>query len=461
MALVISHNKALSTSPLKVSAPLGAAMAFMGMEGSLPLFHGSQGCTAFALVMLVRHFREAIPLQTTAMNEVSTILGGAEQVEQALLNMTKRAHPKIIGLVSTALTETRGEDVAGDLKGILARNKELGGTAVVYCSAPDFDGSLETGWGKAVGAMIRNLVPPASSQPPLKRVNVLAGCHLTPGDVESLREIVEDFGLEAVILPDLSGSLDGHLPDHYVPTTLGGTTLEQVKGMNRAMVTIAVGEHMRIAAETLQAKTGVPFVLFDRLTGLEAVDKLMVCLSSAAGVPVPPKYRRQRSQLVDAMLDGHFFFAGRAIAVAGEPSFLWTYARLCADLGARIVGAVSTLPSPHLSELPSETAIIGDFEDLEDQILEAGGADLIIANANARLIAGRHGIPLHRAGFPVFDRLGAAHQVTLGYRGTRDLIFTLGNVLMEHPGHGHGVPVDHVERGDGEHGHGDPAVAAG
>ncbi|MBC7951289.1 MAG: nitrogenase iron-molybdenum cofactor biosynthesis protein NifN, partial [Rhodospirillaceae bacterium] len=97
MALVISHNKALSTSPLKISAPLGAAMAFMGMEGSLPLFHGSQGCTAFALVMLVRHFREAIPLQTTAMNEISTILGGSEQVEAALLNMTKRAKPKIIG----------------------------------------------------------------------------------------------------------------------------------------------------------------------------------------------------------------------------------------------------------------------------------------------------------------------------------------------------------------------------
>lgn len=456
MALVINHNKALSASPLKVSAPLGAAMAFLGMEGSLPLFHGSQGCTAFALVMMVRHFREAIPLQTTAMNEVSTILGGAEQVEQALLNMTKRAKPRMIGVISTALTETRGEDTGGDLKVILAKNKELAGTSVIYCSAPDFDGSLETGWGKAVGAMIRALVPPATTQPALKRVNVLAGCHMTPGDIEALKDIIEDFGLEPVMLPDLSGSLDGHMPDHYVPTTLGGTTLEQVKGMNRATLTIAVGEHMRISAEALEARTGIPFVLFDRLTGLEAVDKLMVCLSSASGNPVPQKYRRQRSQLVDAMLDGHFFFAGRAIAVAGEPSFLWTYAKLCSELGARIVGAVSSLPSPHLSELPSETAIIGDFEDLEDQILEAGGADLIIANSNARLLAGSHGIPLHRSGFPVFDRLGAAHQTTLGYRGTRDLIFTLGNILMEHPHHAHGMHVEHAERG-----HGDPAVAVG
>ena len=75
-------------------------MAFMGIEGSLPLFHGSQGCTAFALVMMVRHFREAIPLQTTAMNEVSTILGGIDNVEEALLNITRRAKPKVIGLIS-------------------------------------------------------------------------------------------------------------------------------------------------------------------------------------------------------------------------------------------------------------------------------------------------------------------------------------------------------------------------
>ncbi|MEW5727647.1 MAG: nitrogenase iron-molybdenum cofactor biosynthesis protein NifN, partial [Pseudomonadota bacterium] len=412
MALVINHNKPLSTSPLKTSAPLGAALAFLGMEGSLPLFHGSQGCTAFALVMMVRHFREAIPLQTTAMNEISTILGGSEQVEQAILNMTKRAKPKVIGVISTALTETRGEDLAGDLKGIRARHKDL--PQLVHVSAPDFEGSLETGWAKAVTAMVDALVTPAPAQATLRRVNILPGVHLTPGDVEMLKEMVEDFGLEPVVLPDLSASLDGHVPDAYVPTTLGGTTLELARGMGRAMLTIAVGEHMRAPAERLNDKAGVPFEVFDRLTGLEAVDRLMVVLSTVAGVVVPAKYRRQRSQLVDAMLDGHFFFGGRAVAVAGEPSFLATYSRLMAEMGAKVVAAVTTLHTPGLSELPAERVIIGDFEDVEDQILEAGGADLVIANSNARLLAGRHGIPLFRAGFPVFDRLGAAHLASVG-----------------------------------------------
>jgi nitrogenase molybdenum-iron protein NifN len=30
----------------------------------------------------------------------------------------------------------------------------------------------------------------------------------------------------------------------------------------------------------------------------------------------------------------------------------------------------------------------------------------------------------------MFDRLGAAHQVSVGYRGTRDLIFSIGNLFI-------------------------------
>jgi nitrogenase molybdenum-iron protein NifN len=451
MALIVDHNKALSTSPMKISAPLGAALAFMGMKGCLPMFHGSQGCTAFALVMMVRHFREAIPLQTTAMNEISTILGGMDQVEEGLLNIAKRAKPQIIGLISTALTETRGEDMSGDLKLIRARNKDLDNIAVVDVSAPDFSGSLEMGWGKAVTAMIRQLVEPAPGQAKLHRVNLLPGSHLTPADVEALKDIIAEFGLEVTALPDLSDSLDGHVPDAYTPTTLGGTTVDQVREMGRSKLTIAIGEHMRIAAKTLQDKTGVPFVLLDRVTGLEAVDRLMVCLSTVAGIPVPARQRRARSQLVDSMLDGHFYFGGRQVAVAGEPALVWTMSKLVADMGGTVAAAVTTQALPMLGEMPSERVIIGDFEDLEDQILEAGGVDLIIANSNARQISARHGIPLFRAGFPVFDRLGAAHLQSAGYRGTRDLIFTLGNILMERPGHAH----------SSEHRHDHTAAAAG
>ncbi|EQD64548.1 nitrogenase iron-molybdenum cofactor biosynthesis protein NifN, partial [mine drainage metagenome] len=74
MANVVTSHKACTVNPLKMSQPIGAALAFLGLDACMPALHGSQGCTAFGMVLFVRHFRENIPLQTTAMNEATTIL---------------------------------------------------------------------------------------------------------------------------------------------------------------------------------------------------------------------------------------------------------------------------------------------------------------------------------------------------------------------------------------------------
>src|SRR5208283_6166535 len=110
MAKVTIGKKACAVNPLKMSQPIGGALAFMGLRGAMPLLHGSQGCTSFGLVLFVRHFKEAIPLQTTAMSEVATVLGGYENVEQAILNIYNRTKPEIIGICSTGVTETKGDD---------------------------------------------------------------------------------------------------------------------------------------------------------------------------------------------------------------------------------------------------------------------------------------------------------------------------------------------------------------
>src|ERR1019366_70307 len=113
MAVVTTSRKSCTVNPLKMSQPIGGALAFMGIRACMPLLHGSQGCTSFGLVVFVRHFREAIPLQTTAMSEVATVLGGLENVEQAVLNIYKRAKPEIIGICSTGVTEIKGTTLKG------------------------------------------------------------------------------------------------------------------------------------------------------------------------------------------------------------------------------------------------------------------------------------------------------------------------------------------------------------
>ena len=81
---VLRRSKALSVSPLKASATIGASLAFMGIDRAMPLMHGAQGCTAFGKVFFVRHFREPIPLQTTAMDQISSVMGADENIVEAL-----------------------------------------------------------------------------------------------------------------------------------------------------------------------------------------------------------------------------------------------------------------------------------------------------------------------------------------------------------------------------------------
>ena len=426
-------RKAAAINPLKMSAPLGAALAFLGLDSCLPLFHGSQGCTAFALVAMVRHFRESIPLQTTAMNELTTILGGADHVEQAINTIFERAKPRVIGLCTTGLTETRGEDMVGDLKLMRARHPEWADLAVVFAPTPDYVGGLQEGWATAVTSMIETLVPERRCAAVAKtRINILAGSHLTPGDIEEIRDIADCFGLDPIILPDLSGSLDGHVPERHIPHTLGGTRLEDIRAMGRSIHTLAIGEHMRAAAEALEARTGVGFTLLPHLTGLEANDSLMTLLADLSNKPVPQRLRRRRSQLLDAMLDGHIPFGGRRVAIAAEPDLLLALASLVSSLGARIDTAVTTVPAPHLSALATGRVLVGDLDDFERA---AAGSNLLITHGQGVEIARRLAIPLFRAGFPLFDRLGAAHRVSVGYRGSRDLIFEIGNILIDHRDH--------------------------
>lgn len=427
MAKTITNQKACTVNPLKMSQPIGAALAFMGLANSLPTLHGSQGCTSFGLVLFVRHFREMIPMQTTAMSEVTTILGGLDNIEQTIINIYNRNQPEILGIASTGLTETKGDDVEAYIKLVRQKHPEIADMTIIYVSTPDYIGAFEDGWRNAVVRIIQETAEKCTVKSP-DRINVLPGSHLTPGDINEIRDIIEMFGLEPVFLPDISGSLDGHIPENFTPTTLGGTTIEQLKTVGCARATIAIGEQMREAAVEMQKITSVPFKLFERLTGLEASDDFIQYLSELSDKPAPAKLRRQRSQLQDAMLDAHFFTGGKKVAIGAEPDMLFSYGSFLLEMGCELT-AVTTTHSPVFEKLPIDEVLIGDLEDLENL---SQGCDLLLTHSHGRQMAERLELPFMRIGIPTFDRLGEAHKMTVGYRGTRDLAFELANIFLSH-----------------------------
>lgn len=417
----------VSVNPLKMSAPLGGALFFLGLDRSLPVFHGSQGCTSFALVLLGRHFKESIPLQTTAMSEVTTVLGGGDNIQAAIMKILEKGTPAVIGICSTGLTETKGEDIVGEVALFRKKHPEHNDVPLVAVSTPDFRGSHEDGFRDAMIRTIEELV--VQGEKSVKnQVNVLAGSHLTVADIDYLREVLTGFGLNPIFLPDLSRSLDGTIPDSFEPVSMGGTTVDEIRQMGSSEQTLVIGESLRGAGEALLKKCGVPYVVINRLMGITAFDRFLVTLKNLSGRNYPASAKRERNRLTDAMLDAHFYLGGVRVALGLEPDHLFDMAHFLGENGMELVGSVTTTTSPILSKTPGPKPSIGDLGTLERQA-EAGKAGLLVTHSHGRQAAGRLNIPLFRVGFPIFDRLGATHRLFIGYRGAMETLFRLSNMM--------------------------------
>ena len=431
MAEIVHSKKALAVNPLKVSQPIGASLAFLGLGRCMPLMHGSQGCTAFGKVFFVRHFREPIPLQTTAMDQVSTIMGADENIVEALRVLSEKNKPDIIGLVTTGLSETQGTDIRRAVKKFRTDHPEYEHVTVVPVNTPDYLGCLESGYALAIESLIDTMVPPSQTvgrRP--KQVNVLASGMLTPGDTEAIRDWIEAFGLRAIMVPDIGDSLDGHLIDAETSAlTIGGTPSSEIAILGESTATIVIGPSLYKAANLLRERTGVPDYRFEGLMGLEDCDALTQALAEISGNPVPAKIERHRAQLQDAMVDCHFMMGFARIALAADPDLLGMQARFLTGMGAEIVAAVSPHKHESLAGLAIPKVIIGDLEDLE-HAARSGEAQLVIANSHAAETAKRLGLQLMRAGFPQYDHVGGYARTWVGYRGTRQALFDLANLML-------------------------------
>ena len=443
MAEIRKRSKPLAVNPLKASQALGASLAFLGLRNCLPMLHGSQGCTAFGKVFLVRHFREPIPLQTTAMDHVSTIMNADANVIEGLKVICEKNAPDIIGLPTTGISETQGTDIRRVVQAFRAQYPQFDNVAVVPVNTPDYRGGMESGYALALEAIIDTLVPESTmAGRRRKQVNVLASCVLTPGDIEAIKEWLEAFGLRPVLLPDLGDSLDGHLvPQETSALTLGGTPLGEIACLGEAVATLVIGRSLARAADLLKARTGVPDYRFDHLLGIDACDAFTSVLADISGVTVPARIERQRAQLQDAMVDTHFMTGFLRVAIAAEPDLLIALGQFLTGVGAEIAVTVAPERSEVLTDMPCDSVQIGDLEDMERAAsanMDTAPVQLVISNSHAAAAAERLGVPLLRAGYPQYDRVGGYTATWVGYRGSRQALFNIANLFL---GNHHDIPV--------------------
>lgn len=431
-------------NPCRMCQPMGAVQALLGIEGAMPLIHGSQGCSTYMRFQLCRHFREPINVSSTSMSESTVVYGGEKNLLKALETMNLQYHPTLIGVTSSCLTETIGDDVNGIIRKfhesyLKDHSEEL--PPIVSISTPSYSGSHIEGYDKTIKSLLESLALPPESSDKNNVINIIPG-NLAPADVEEVKEILHLMELDSIILTDTSESLHAPLNGSIEFLPSSGTTLDEIRQTANSKITLTLSKHADSGGIFLKKRFGVPHVTLPLPVGLENTDLFISTLSSLEDVEnIPPELERDRGRLLDALVDSQAYNYGRKVAIYGDPDLVSSMVSFLTEIGMEptiiATGTKSNKFSTDIQQIMSRTGhnplIIngGDLYDLQQQVKKTG-VDLLIGNSYGARIALDENIPLFRVGFPIFDRVGAQRIRILGYKGSLNLLDQLTNTIIHH-----------------------------
>ena len=423
----------------KLCTPLGACLAFRGVEGCVPYLHGSQGCATYIRRYLINHYREPVDIASSSFNEQAAIFGGAETFAIGLDNVISAYQPGVVGVATTCLSETIGDDVRMFLHEYLADHHHEELPEIVTVSTPSYSGTHAEGYFATLRSLVDQLAQPGEHD---DHVNLLTGM-VSPADLRHLKEILADFRLPAMLLPDYSETLDGSAWDEYHRIPAGGTPVSDIRAAGWARATIELGQCMPdslSAGALLEDKHDVPRISLPWPIGVRACDRFFDTLAASTQREIPRKYTDRRGRLLDAYVDGHKYVCDARAGVFGEEDLVVGIVSLLAEIGVTpalcVSGGRSGLLRARLAEAAPDlidTIAIHDGTDFADMEEIAAGMDLdiLVGSSKGYTMARRLKLPLVRVGFPVHDRLGGQRMRHLGYRGTQELTDRIANTLMQ------------------------------
>lgn len=430
-----------SRNACKLCTPLGACLAFSGVEGARTILHGSQGCATYIRRYMISHFKEPIDIASSSFGETSAIYGGRENLRQGLENVTRQYRPKLIGIATTCLAETIGDDVGMFLRELTADQSQVTEELppMVHVSTPSYTGTHAEGYYAAVRALVEQLAEPANQD---DHVNLFPGM-FSPADLRHLSEICRDYDLPVTILPDYSETLDGPLWDSYQLIPEGGTTLSSIRSAPAATSSIEfsfTNDAQHTAGRYLADRFDVALHRLGAPIGVTQSDEFFDTLTCITGRPMPESHRRERGRLLDSLVDAHKVVFGKRAAVFGEEDLVVGIVALLADIGVvpalcasggrsgRLRQALADVAPDVVDQIDVRDGV--DFAEF-DELLANHHIDLLIGNSKGHTIARQREVPLVRVGFPIHDRIGGARILHIGYRGAQALFDRITNALIE------------------------------
>lgn len=423
----------------KLCTPLGFCIAMLGVKSAIPILHGSQGCATYIRRYIISHFKEPVDIASSSFTEESTIFGGKSNLMYGLDNVVKQYSPGLIGVATTCLSETIGDDVGLFIRQFQKENSIQDLPLLVAVSTPSYSGTHIEGFHRTVKCLVEGLAKADSSQ---RRINIFPG-FISCADIRHLKEILDDFGFLYSLLPDYSETLESPVWPEYKKMPEGGTPIEDIVSMGASYASIEFGRTQKkteTAGDFLRRSLRVPLCSMGLPIGINETDIFFKVLEKLSGHPVPKKYKLERGRLIDSYIDGHKYVFDKKAIVYGEEDLVVGITSFLTEIGIRPVlcasgGKSGTLKksiddvvSPHLRTSIDVREDV-DFSDIAEEA-ERLSPDLIIGNSKGYFISRKLNVPLVRIGFPVHDRLGAQRILHLGYRGAQWLFDLIVNSLI-------------------------------
>lgn len=444
---ILEKTRHTTINPLKTCQPLGAMYAVTGIRRSVPLVHGSQGCSSFVRYSLSRHFREPSEIAVTSLHEDAAVFGGRRNLIEGLQNVAIRLKPDFIGVITTCSSEIIGDDVIGFIKTAKQElnekigEKETEKIKIVPISTPSFVETHLKGYDNAVKALADFVAEPGE---PNQKINIIPGM-VNPGDIREIKHILGLMDIEGIMLTDISDPFDSPLrpsATEYKPYyPKGGTTVDELVDSANSMGTISLTKYAGSGALSLEKKHNVPAELGPIPIGIRNTDQFLRNLKKFTGQDVTDELLDERGLLIDSMADfASRYLHGRTAAIYGDPEITAGIARFVGELGMEprlvLTGSNNQEFVKDIEIVAKETGaeidtMVGQDMRAMEVYLKDNPVDLMIGSSDARLIAKQYDIPLVRVGFPVFDRVGYHRLPIVGYNGGIHLINLITNTILE------------------------------
>jgi nitrogenase molybdenum-iron protein beta chain len=414
---------------------MGAILAYMGVHGCVPLVHGSQGCSTYPRYNIARHFRESAEVAVSSLAEDAAVYGGAKNLTEAIKNIKSRLNPAAIGICTTCMSETIGDDVKLISKKALADDT----MKIFPASTPSYVGTHLTGYDNALRTLVETL---AVKGEPNNKINIIAGI-INPGDIREIKNMLRIMNVQSIFLSDISETLDspillgGHKP--LLPE--GGTSVTDIADSANSLGTIAICRTASSAAVYLKNRFNVPAVLDPAPIGVANTDRFVQNITYLSGKMIPREIVIERGRLIDSMVDVHHYMFGRKVAIFGDPDIVSAIVRFCAEAGMNPTVAMTATKhkdfAPDIkavnSEYKTDTQILEGTDLYEfHEVVKTHGAELIVGNSKGKDIADDENVPLVRVGFPVYDRVGVYRYPITGYNGSIYLLDQMTNAILGH-----------------------------